>query len=98
MQWIRFLGLALASAPYANALIRFGCSQLVTERYDPYVHFISARIHPVFTSVLQIGESRKSFTSSSPNRRRSKLPSCSITLIPLSSRPFFHYRFRRTRQ
>ena len=53
MQWIRFLGLALASAPYANALIRFGCSQLVTERYDPYAHFfVSACIHPVFTSVL----------------------------------------------
>jgi len=35
MKWTRLLGVALASAQYANALIRFGCSQLVTERYDP---------------------------------------------------------------
>ena len=37
MKWTRLLGVALASAQYANALIRFGCSQLVTERYDPWV-------------------------------------------------------------
>jgi len=35
MKWTRLLGVALASTQYATALIRFGCSQLVTERYDP---------------------------------------------------------------
>jgi len=34
MQWNSLLTLALL-APQAHALIRFGCSQLVTERLDP---------------------------------------------------------------
>jgi len=34
MQWKSLLTLALV-APHARALLRFGCSQLVTERLDP---------------------------------------------------------------
>jgi len=34
MQWKSLLTLALV-APHTRALLRFGCSQLVTERLDP---------------------------------------------------------------
>lgn len=36
MQWTSLLAL-IAAAPHAHALLRFPCSQLVTQRLDPYV-------------------------------------------------------------
>ncbi|KAJ3502847.1 hypothetical protein NLJ89_g8703 [Agrocybe chaxingu] len=43
------LGTALVSAPYVHALIRFGCSQLITERFDPLVTpgEVSPHVHQI---------------------------------------------------
>ncbi|KAF9522183.1 hypothetical protein CPB83DRAFT_777475 [Crepidotus variabilis] len=47
------LGIASLSALHANALIRFGCSQLVTERFDPLVTpgQVSPHLHQIVGGV-----------------------------------------------
>ncbi|TEB24887.1 hypothetical protein FA13DRAFT_1638238 [Coprinellus micaceus] len=48
MQWTSLLAL-IAAAPYAHALLRFPCSQLVTQRLDPLVTpgVISPHVHQI---------------------------------------------------
>ncbi|KAF6760909.1 hypothetical protein DFP72DRAFT_881756 [Ephemerocybe angulata] len=49
MQWQPLLALTLLAAPFANALLRFPCSQLVTQRLDPLVTpgVISPHVHQI---------------------------------------------------
>ncbi|KAF9522009.1 hypothetical protein CPB83DRAFT_151407 [Crepidotus variabilis] len=48
MQWGSLVALALV-APYASALLRFPCSQLVTQRFDPLVTpgVVSPHVHQI---------------------------------------------------
>ncbi|TFK19087.1 hypothetical protein FA15DRAFT_602169 [Coprinopsis marcescibilis] len=43
----------VALAPFTNALLRFGCSQLVTERLDPLVTpgQVSPHVHQIIGGV-----------------------------------------------
>ncbi|KAJ3494373.1 hypothetical protein NLJ89_g10821 [Agrocybe chaxingu] len=49
MHWRSLLSFAVLTAPYAQALIRFPCAQLVTERLDPLVFpgEVSPHVHQI---------------------------------------------------
>ncbi|KAF9522948.1 hypothetical protein CPB83DRAFT_863689 [Crepidotus variabilis] len=49
MRLLSYLGIALVAAWRVHALIRFGCSQLVTERFDPLVTpgYVSPHLHQI---------------------------------------------------
>ena len=62
MKWAVLLALASA-APYANAMLRFPCAQLVTQRFDPlvtpnqvspHVHQIVGGVRPKFLRCLRL--------------------------------------------
>ncbi|KAF9522951.1 hypothetical protein CPB83DRAFT_899195 [Crepidotus variabilis] len=49
MRWAPTIGFALLSAVRVHGFLRFGCSQLVTERFDPLVTpgVVSPHVHQV---------------------------------------------------
>lgn len=67
MHWTTLLALALAAVP-SSAVVRFHCSQLVTQRLDPLVNpgmIPSAHVHQIVGGVRRLIPFRILFSNDS---------------------------------